>query len=157
MDMQGVSKSIAYSVDVQGVFIFFHLCKVFFKCRNAWLMASCQSGTEMNQYANARIRYSPIPEEGDPVRYRKAPVLDWDTGCWNADVVGFGLDAGTQLWSLFDLVIYRVYVTCRVKIYLISGGGGEPAMQSLEYFWNIFNNIFIKSEMYFPTHVKCTL
>ena len=62
VNIQGVSQSIAYSVDVQGVFIFLHLCKVFFKCRNAGLMASCQSGTEMNKYANAGIRYSPIPE-----------------------------------------------------------------------------------------------
>ncbi len=44
--------------------------------------ASSQSGTGMNKSADAGI--SPVPKYGDPVRYRNAPVPDWDTGCRNA-------------------------------------------------------------------------
>ncbi len=53
---------------------------------------SSQSGTGMNR--NADYVTSPVPELGDPVRFRNAPLpefsgTDWDTGCRNADA---------QLW-----------------------------------------------------------
>ncbi len=37
MGVQDVSRSTTSSMDMQGVCIFFHLSKVFFKCRNAVL------------------------------------------------------------------------------------------------------------------------
>jgi hypothetical protein len=54
--------------------------------------ASSQSGTGMNKNSDAGT--SPVLELGDPVRYRIATKLDWNTGCWNADA---------QLWSALYL------------------------------------------------------
>ncbi len=51
---------------------------------------SSQSGTGMNKKSDAGT--SRVPEQGDPIRYRNAPVPDWDTGCRNADAGGLDLD-----------------------------------------------------------------
>ncbi len=67
---------------------------------NVRLSASSQSGTGMNKTSDAGT--SPVPEEGDPVRYRNAPVPDWDPGCRNADAGGIDLAADAQL-----LVFYK--------------------------------------------------
>ncbi len=68
VNVQGVLQFIVFSVDVQGVCASFHLLKKCFK--NAGMPdcpASGQSGTVINK--NAEAGTSPVPEQGDPVRY----------------------------------------------------------------------------------------
>jgi hypothetical protein len=45
--------------------------------------ASGQSGTEMKK--NAGAGNSPVPRNKYPVRFRNAPVPDWDVSCRTAD------------------------------------------------------------------------
>jgi hypothetical protein len=40
-----------------------------------------------------------MQEQGDPIRYRKAPVPDWEDKYQNADTGGIGLDADAHLCS----------------------------------------------------------
>ncbi len=49
-------------------------CTLFLNAGISDCPASGQSGTGMKKNAYARI--SPVPESGDPVRYRNAPVRD---------------------------------------------------------------------------------
>jgi hypothetical protein len=65
---QGVFKSFACSVGVQGVYISFFL--------KSDCPASVQSGTGTNKKKKGDTGSSSVPEKGDPVRYRNAPVPD---------------------------------------------------------------------------------
>jgi hypothetical protein len=60
MNVQGVSQSIACSVDLQGLRILFHLVKCFLNAGMPVCPASGQSGTGMNKNADAGT--SPVPE-----------------------------------------------------------------------------------------------
>jgi hypothetical protein len=76
---EDVSQSIACSVDVQGLCIPIHLCKVVLIAGMLDSSASAQSGTGINKNADAGT--SQVPER--------------DTGCQNAD-------ADVQLWPLLS-------------------------------------------------------
>ncbi len=68
----------------------------------------CQSGTGMKKNADAWT--SVFPEEGERVRYRNAPVEDWEVGFRNADVGGISLDTDAhfaQPWTLISVWIMQ--------------------------------------------------
>ncbi len=75
---------------------------------------SCQSGTRMKINSDAGTIL--VPKKGDPVRYRNAPVADWDDWCRNTDAGGIGLDADALLRSLYRVIkrVFRIDPNCRV-------------------------------------------
>ncbi len=104
MDVQSVSPSTASSIDVPGVSLstassMYPLsppavwtCRVYSSPLLAVLAGVCISFL-MSECRTVRHPFSlvpeqtkiptPVPEKGDPVRYRNAPVRDWETGAWN--------------------------------------------------------------------------
>ncbi len=72
-------------MDVQGLCIPFHLCKVVLIAGMVDSSASAQSGTGINKNADAGT--SQVPER--------------DTGCQNADA-----DADAQLWPLLSISLH---------------------------------------------------
>jgi hypothetical protein len=76
MDVQIVFLSTTSSMDAQGTVRLSSFVQFLYP-------ASGQSGTGMKN--NADDGTSPVPEQGDPVLYRNAPVQDCDVGCRHAD------------------------------------------------------------------------
>jgi hypothetical protein len=106
VDVQDVSHSIACCVDIQVVSVtLFTFEKSFLNAGMPDCPASGQSVTRMSKNADAKT--SPVPEKGDPVRYRNAPVPDWDTGCKNADAnAQLSQQALLQYMYVFNTLLY---------------------------------------------------
>jgi hypothetical protein len=73
IDVQGVSPATASSIDVQGVWSLSTVGSMDVQGVPA-CPASGQTGTGMNKNADAGTIL--VPEQGDSIRYRHAPVSD---------------------------------------------------------------------------------
>ncbi len=107
MNVLGVFPSLACSMDVQDVF--YH--KQYGGCthfhhRTFFLNAGLPA---------VRNLVSPVPDKGDPVSYRNAPVSDWDVGCRNTDAGGISLDTPAKLRFSYKSYSYNLASLCFQK------------------------------------------
>ncbi len=59
----------------------------------------------------------PVPEQGDIIWYRNAPVPDRDDGCRNSNAGGIGLYADAQLWErTLHVLLISKYKKANLKL-----------------------------------------